>query len=160
MYRISSVGDNLPRRRGRGDCDNFLEIHLEGNKRLENIVFTISAGTSEDFECGNFTAEIGVGMDVIRALDTAAVTAFCRVSTDPNRRVWLPISDTHEDIADHTRARFSLHIQIQSFGWLCRPLLLCLCPVCIVRTSPRPPFPGSIIFVRYGAYRTEIRVYW
>lgn len=84
-HRASCVGENLSRGRRGGDCDNFLEIRLEGNRRLENIVFTISAGTREDVECGSFTAEIGVGMDVVRVLETPAVTTFCRASADPKQ---------------------------------------------------------------------------
>ena len=58
---------------------------------MENIVFTISAGTREEVECGSFTAEIGVRMDVVRVLETPAVTTFCRVSADED---WLPIRNT------------------------------------------------------------------
>ena len=54
----------------------------EGNRRPENIVFTIAAGTRDDIEWGSFTVEIGVGMDVVRVLDTPAVTTFCRASSD------------------------------------------------------------------------------
>lgn len=63
----------------------------------ENIVFTVSAGTREDVECGSFTAEIGVGMDVGRVLEAPAVTTFCRVSADPKHQSkTLPPED-----ADH-----------------------------------------------------------
>ena len=87
-HRISCVGKNLTRGRRGGDCDNFLEIRLEGYRRLESIVFTISAGTLEDVECGNFIAEIGVGIAVVRrALETPAVTTFCRASADPKQEV-------------------------------------------------------------------------
>ena len=65
-------------------------MRLEGNRRLENIVFTVSADTREDVGWGSFTAEIGVGMDVGRVLETPAVSTFCRASAGPTQEAGLP----------------------------------------------------------------------
>ena len=48
----------------------------------KTLSLTISAGTFEDSERGNFATEIGVGMSVVAK---TPVTAFGRASADPKR---------------------------------------------------------------------------
>ena len=91
-----------PRRAGKTSCGGDEDVIVMTSYKYvwreiddsENIIFTVSAGTREDVECGSLTAEIGVGMDVVRVFEAPAVTTFCRVSADPKREFWLPISNT------------------------------------------------------------------